>query len=90
MCFYGVLLFFVGKAWWSYRSTGGLKGDPNSEDYVNNILPEFLTESGKKVVGAVVKKADKLIDEADKEDKRRDEEAAAFNKESAAKKKKNK
>lgn len=85
VCFYGVLLFFVGKAWWSFRSTGGLKGDPNSADYANNILPEFLTEAGKKIASAAIKKGEAKLDEAIEKDKKLDKAAADFSKKSKSK-----
>lgn len=86
MCFYGVLLFFVGKAWWAFRTTGGLKGDPDSADYAKNILPEFLTDTGKKIATAAADKFEKGLDKAMEKDKQEDEDAAAFNKASVAKK----
>ena len=49
MCFYGLNVFFVGKAYMSFKNTGGLRGDPDDPNFKSNILPEFLVASVDKV-----------------------------------------
>ena len=76
VCFYGINLFFAGKATLAFRNTGGLRGDPDHPDYAKNILPEWLEPTVSAVGAAANKKMDKIIEK----DKKEDEEAAAFNK----------
>lgn len=65
----------------SFRSTGGLRGDPDDPNYKKNILPEWLEPAIGTVGAAANKKMDKIIEK----DKKEDEEAAAFNKKSKQK-----
>lgn len=84
VCFYGINVFFVGKAFWAFRQTGGLRGDPTAPEYSkDNILPKFLVSAGEvgwagaKNLGA---KADKKMDAIIEKDKEEDRAAAEFNK----------
>jgi len=84
---YCINIFFIGKAFYFFRNTGGLKGNPGD---IENILPEWLEDTVAPVVAAAKKVGNKLDENLDKavaKDKKDDKEAADFNKKEKKEKK---
>merc|ERR1712166_225298 len=75
---YTVNIFFIGKAYYFFRNTGGLKGNPGE---IENILPEWLEDTVVVAAKKVGSELDKNLDKAVAKDKKDDKEAAEFNKE---------